>query len=86
MDVGREFVSVYTQSNPESPQSTMTGSFASASNAHVENFLDCVRTRKQPNAPVEKGFQAVLVTLLADESLRKGRRIRWNVSRRQVES
>lgn len=86
MDVGREFVSVYTQSNPESPQSTMTGSFAEATNAHVENFLDCVRTRKQPTAPVEKGFQAVLVTLLANESLRRGRRIRWNASRRQVES
>ena len=86
MDVGREFVSVYTQSRPESPESTITGSFSEATNAHVENFLNCVRTRTPPNAPVEKGFQAVLVTLLANQSLRQGRRIRWNARTRQVEA
>lgn len=85
MDVGREFVSVYPHAKPESPESTATGSFAAASDAHVRNFLDCVRTRKEPNAPVEKGFQAVLVTLLANMSLRQGRRIRWNASARRVE-
>lgn len=85
MDVGREFVSVYTQTQPESPESTITGSFSEATNAHVRNFLDCVRTRTPPNAPVEKGFQAVLVAQLANQSLRQGRRIRWNASTRRAE-
>jgi predicted dehydrogenase len=85
MDVGREFVSFYTQAKPESPESTVTGSFAEATNAHVQNFLDCVRTRKQPNAPVEKGFQAALITQLANLSLKQGRRIRWNAGRREME-
>jgi predicted dehydrogenase len=85
MDVGREFVAVYPQANPESAQNTTTGSFAAATDAHVRNFLDCVRTRRQPNAPVDKGFQAVLVTLLANLSLRHGRRIRWNAEARKVE-
>ena len=26
---------------------------------HIRNFLDCVRTRQQPNASIEIGFQAV---------------------------
>jgi predicted dehydrogenase len=86
LDVGREFVSVYSESKPESPESTITGSFSEATNAHVENFLNCVRTRTPPNAPVEKGFQAVLVTQLANQSLRLGRRIRWNASTRRAEA
>jgi predicted dehydrogenase len=85
MDVGREFIAVYSQANPESPQSTATGSFAAATDAHVRNFLECVRSRRQPNAPVDKGFQAVLVTLLANLSLRQGRRVRWNAAARKVE-
>src|SRR5580658_907981 len=86
LDVGREFVSVYPQSMPESPESTITGSFSEATNAHVQNFLNCVRTRTPPNAPVEKGFQAVLVTQLANQSLRQGRRVRWNASTRRAEA
>ncbi len=85
MDVGRESLAVYPQANPESPQNTTTGSFAAATDAHVRNFLECVRNRRQPNAPVDKGFQAVLVTMLANLSVRQGRRIRWNAEARKVE-
>ena len=85
MDVGREFLSVYKQAAPETPAITGTGSFEAASDAHVQNFLECVRTRKQPNATVEKGFQAALVIHLANMSLKTGRRIRWNAQTLKVE-
>ncbi|MCI0455762.1 MAG: Gfo/Idh/MocA family oxidoreductase [Gemmataceae bacterium] len=39
---------------------------------HVENFLDCMRTRKQPNAPVEVGHHAVAGPHLANVALRRG--------------
>ncbi len=86
MDVGREFVSVYPESKPESPANTLTGSFSAATEAHVRNFLDCVRTRKEPNATVEKGFHAALVIHMANLSMKLGRRVRWNVDTRQVET
>jgi predicted dehydrogenase len=86
LDVGREFVSVYMQDKPESPQDTATGSFAAASDAHVLNFLDCVRTRKEPNAPIEKGFHAALVVHMANLSLKLGRRVRWDAVSRRVET
>lgn len=86
MDVGREFVSVYPQAKLEAPSSTATGSFAAASDAHVKNFLDCVRSRQEPNATVEKGFQAALVIQMANRSLHEGRRIRWNAEARRVET
>src|SRR5258708_5637744 len=74
MDVGREFAAVYPQAQPEKASITLEGSFNSAAEMHVRNFLDCVRSRKEPNATVEKGFQAALVVQLANRSLEAGRR------------
>jgi predicted dehydrogenase len=85
MDVGREFLSVFPQSNPETPSITATGSFSEATDAHILNFLECVRTRKEPNAPVEKGFQAALVIQMSNLSLETGRRVKWNAQTQKVE-
>jgi len=85
MDVGREYLSVYKQADPETPVMTATGSFDTATDAHIQNFLECVRTRKEPNAPVEKGFQAALVIHLANLSIETGRRVRWNAQAEKVE-
>jgi predicted dehydrogenase len=41
--------------------------------AHVNNFLDCIRTRKQPNAPVEVGHSAVCGPHLANVAYHKKR-------------
>ncbi len=81
LDIGREFLSVYMQEQPETPSITATGSFEGATELHVRNFLDCVRSRKEPNATVEKGFQAALVVQLANRSLELRRRIEWNTKR-----
>ena len=85
MDVGREFLSVYKQADPETPAITAKGSFDTATDAHIQNFLECVRTRKEPNATVEKGFQAALVIHLANLSLQTGRRIKWNAQTQKAE-
>jgi predicted dehydrogenase len=85
MDVGREFLSVFKQAAPETPAIMATGSFETASDAHIQNFLECVRTRQQPNGTIEKGFQAALVIQMANLSLDNGRRIRWNAQTLKVE-
>jgi len=85
MDVGREFLSVYKQAEPETPAITDNGNFGTATDAHIQNFLECVRTRKQPNATIEKGFQAALVIQMANLSLGTGRCIRWNSQMLKVE-
>ncbi len=38
---------------------------------HIENFLECVRTRKQPNATIELGFEAVRPLHLANLAYHK---------------
>ena len=42
---------------------------------HVRNFLDCVRSRKEPNAPVEVGHRAVTGPHLANLALHSQRRV-----------
>lgn len=41
---------------------------------HVKNFLDCIRSRQEPNAPVEVGHNAVTGPHLANTALRSQRR------------
>jgi predicted dehydrogenase len=43
-----------------------------ADKEHKDNFLDCIQTRKKPNANVEVGHQSVLLCHLANISYRVG--------------
>ncbi|HOE11967.1 MAG TPA: Gfo/Idh/MocA family oxidoreductase [bacterium] len=45
---------------------------------HVENFIECVKTRKEPNAPVEVGHTAVCGPHLANVAWHKRRRAKLN--------
>jgi predicted dehydrogenase len=49
---------------------------------HERNFLDCVKSRKQPNATVEDGHYAAAACHLANLSLRLGgRTLRWDAEK-----
>jgi predicted dehydrogenase len=86
MDIGRETMAVYKQGAEETPIITGTGSFDAAVDLHVANFLECVRSRQTPTAPVELGFQAALVVQMANRSMREARRLKWNSQTRSVEA
>jgi len=42
---------------------------------HYANFVDCVRSRKQPNAPVEIGYRSAVAGHMANMSYRKKQRV-----------
>lgn len=90
-DLGREGYSLYRE-DPKavdlkpSVEKKLPGSFGPASRAHIRNFLECVKTRKQPNAPVEAGQATNIALCMAMESLRKGVRVRFNPATRRMES
>ncbi|MCC6389810.1 MAG: Gfo/Idh/MocA family oxidoreductase [Bryobacterales bacterium] len=90
-DVGRESYALYTE-DPKAidlvanPNVRKPGSFNGAARAHIRNFLECVRTRQEPNAPIEVGQYTNVVLCMAMESLRTGRRIRWNAQSRRAEA
>ena len=90
LDVGRESYALYPESTSIEMKSTVDkkqpGSFGSAAPQHIRNFMECIRTRKDPNAPVEAGQATNILLCMAMDSLRAGRRLKWNSQKRQVES
>ena len=87
MDIAREDFKVWQQGKEDAPvlQKASLNGFGKATDEHVNNFLECVRTRKEPTAPMRLGFQAALVVQLANLSLKHGRRMRWNAAASRVE-
>lgn len=51
---------------------------------HVENFLQCVRTRKAPEADIEAGYQHAVACLMAVEACRTGKRQIYDPERREI--
>ncbi|MBI1389528.1 MAG: gfo/Idh/MocA family oxidoreductase [bacterium] len=50
---------------------------------HVANFLECVKTRKEPNSPVEVGHQVINAAHLGNISYRTGRRVKWDAEQEE---
>ena len=54
--------------------------------AHLQNWIDCIRSRRQPNAHIRVAHQAARTSHLANASLRSGKLVRWNAAREQIET
>jgi predicted dehydrogenase len=52
---------------------------------HLQNWVDCIRSRRQPNAPMRIGHQAARTSHIANAALKAGRRVRWNATTERVE-
>jgi predicted dehydrogenase len=88
-DVGRENYALYPEDRAAldlkpSLEKRVPNAFQHATRAHVLNFLDCVRTRRDPNANVEHGLTASVAEIMAIEALRQGRRVRFDEATRSM--
>jgi len=83
MDIGREELKVFMKGAEEHAliEKKSEKGFGWATDLHVQNFLECVRTRRTPAAPMKLAFQAALVVQMANLSLKSGRRMRWTGSK-----
>lgn len=83
MDIGREELKVFVKGTEEQVEIEKRSEkgFGWATDLHVQNFLQCVRTRQTPTAPMKLAFQAALVVQMANLSLKNGRRMRWTGTR-----
>jgi predicted dehydrogenase len=52
-------------------------SFRDGTIDHMQNFFECVRSRKEPNAPVETGVSAARAGHIANLAYRRGGQITW---------
>ena len=53
-------------------------------NAHMHDFLDCIRGGGEPNCPFELGFRVSIACRMAVESYRQGRTVRWDPAREEI--
>jgi hypothetical protein len=51
----------------------------------LQNWLDCVRLRRTPSAPVGAGVLAARAAHIANQALLSGSRVRWNAAAGRVE-
>jgi hypothetical protein len=48
------------------------------SHSHHANFLDCIRTRRDPVSNVDAGFAATVLTIVSDVATRRGGHVTWD--------
>jgi hypothetical protein len=60
------------------------GQKTASRNAHMQNFLDCIRSGKEPNAPFDLGFRVAIACRMSVDSYRQNRAVRWNPKEEEI--
>ena len=77
--------STYSGDGGEEGKQVASGKLESAPDEnHVANWLDCIRSRKRPNADIEFGHQHAVATIMAANSLEAGQRMRYDREQRRI--
>jgi len=63
--------------------SANTGGDVLTSN-HVRNWMECVRSRKQPNAPVEAGYSHAIANIMTNASVHTGYKATFDEEKQEV--
>jgi predicted dehydrogenase len=56
----------------------------SMTSAHMRNWMECMRSRQEPNGPVEAGYQHSIATIMANAAGRTGERVTFDQQRQEV--
>lgn len=52
--------------------------------AHVRNWMECIRSRKQPNAPVEAGYYHSIANIMTNAAVRTGGKATFDEATQEV--
>ena len=55
-----------------------------ANQNHMENWLECLRSRERPNADIQYGHQHAVATIMAAAALHQGKRMRYDPDKREM--
>jgi predicted dehydrogenase len=75
-----------TTDNPvrSASEGAITATDAEETQAHLQNFVECVRSRQEPNCPFEIGFRSAIACQMAISSYRQGKPVRWDTKREEI--
>ena len=51
---------------------------------HIRNWMECIRSRKQPNAPVEAGYNHSIATIMTNAAARTGEKVVFDKRKQEV--
>jgi hypothetical protein len=51
---------------------------------HIANWLDCLRSRQAPMAPIDAGYAHSVTVIMADEALLRGARMIYDPKKREI--
>jgi XapX domain-containing protein len=52
--------------------------------AHMRNWMECIRSRKQPNAPVEAGYHHSVASIMTNAAVRTGQKVTFDEKSQEV--
>ena len=52
--------------------------------SHVRNWMECVRSRKQPNAPIEAGYNHAIAVIMSNAAYRTGQKVTFDEKTQEV--
>ena len=85
---GVEGAKEFKQENLPAPKETVVTSANTGADkltsAHVRNWMECVRSRKDPNAPVEAGYYHSIALIMSNAAFRTGNKATFDPVRREV--
>jgi hypothetical protein len=68
---------------PKVVASANTGGDALTSN-HMRNWMECVRSRQQPNAPVEAGYMHSIANMMVNAAVHTGEKATFDSTTQEV--
>lgn len=75
----------YTPEKVNRPQAeALVGSSVTPPRAHMQNFLDSIRSGKEANCPFELGFRVSIACRMAVDSYRQKRTVRWDPQTEEI--
>ncbi|MGI8989592.1 MAG: Gfo/Idh/MocA family protein [Bryobacteraceae bacterium] len=52
--------------------------------AHMQNFMDCIRSGQTPNCPFDIGYRVSVACRMAVDSYRQGRTMTWDAAKEEI--
>jgi predicted dehydrogenase len=78
LKINRSGFSIYREGVPAKNNPVLRAdSFQDGTISHMQNFFDCIKSRKEPNAPVETGVSAARAGHIANLAYHRGGQITW---------
>ena len=62
----------------------VVGTSTAPGNAHMQNFLDCIRSGNEPNCPVELAYRVAIASRLAVDSYRFKKTLTWDPKKEEI--